>query len=469
MFSYLNSEILPKLIPANSRILAAVSGGPDSVALAHILYCYQQKNPEQNIKVVISHVNHKVREESQSEAEMVERLARQWGFPFILHEFDAKKNAQDSGKSFQEASREWRYARFKEDMIKWGCNLLATAHHLGDQAETVLYRLLRGSGTAGLAGIYPCKDGIIRPLLTVSKEDILEYCRVHGLPYALDKSNFETVYDRNKIRLQLLPYLESEYNARIQEALGRTAELLRWDEEYIDSQVNNKWEQYVQFKDENCLKIDYRAWDEPEAILSRILRRAAATASGEPRGMEYKFIKLLMKEGKKIGWRQDLPNIKVESTKYGFLLFRRESEHKNNKDITISKDWEIKLVPENWYPIPGSNLQIGIFSEEKNDFDILYRTEFARHKILALDAPLVCRVRRPGDKLFFKNLGHKSIKKVYQDKSVPEKRRSSTILVAYNNEVLWIPGIIRSDCCLPDNSFPKLYGLVARIRMIAPN
>ena len=468
MFSYLNSEVLPKLIPSNSRILAAVSGGPDSVALAHILYSYQQQNPDQKIEVIISHVNHMVRKESQSEAEMVARLAREWKFPFILHEFDAKKYADNSGKGFQEASREWRYARFKEDMAKLDCNLLATAHHLGDQAETVLYRLLRGSGTAGLAGIYPCKDKIIRPLLSVPKEAILEYCLAEGLPFALDSSNFEPCYGRNKIRLNLLPYLEKEYNKRIHEALGRTAELLRWDEEYINSQVNKKWEQLVQLNAEGCL-VDYRAWDEPEAILSRILRRAASTVSGEPRGLEYKYIKLLMQEGRKTGWRQDLPDIKVESTKYGFLFFRRELEQKHIQDIIITLDWEITLVPDNWYPIPESNLQIGIFSEPQTDLDILFGTEFDRHKIITLDSPLICRSRRPGDKMYFKNLGHKKIKKVFQDKAVPQTERKSTPLLAYKNNVLWIPGVSRSDCYLPENSLPRLYGLIARIRMVAPN
>jgi tRNA(Ile)-lysidine synthase len=298
MFSYLNSEVLPKLIPSRSRVLAAVSGGPDSIAMAHILFCYKQINPEQNISVIISHVNHKVRKESADEAKLVERLAHEWGFPFILHEFDAKQNACGSGKSFQEASRNWRYARFKEDMESWDCDLLATAHHLSDQAETVLYRLIRGSGTAGLAGIYPNKDRIIRPLLTIPKKTILEYCKLERLPYCIDKSNLEPVYDRNKIRLHLLPQLENEYNERIEEILGRTAELLRWDEEYINVQVEKKWEEYVRAVNQGYV-IDYKAWEEPEAILSRILRKTAAKVSGEPRGLEYKIYKIVNERRKK--------------------------------------------------------------------------------------------------------------------------------------------------------------------------
>ncbi|HHV63735.1 MAG TPA: tRNA lysidine(34) synthetase TilS [Peptococcaceae bacterium] len=465
MYADLKAEVLPEMIPSGSTILIAVSGGPDSVALAHILYRYTQDSPEQNLALYISHVNHQVRKEAAAEAELVRNLAEDWGVPFILHEFKAKEYAASCQKSFQEAAREWRYARFKEDMVKYGCNLLATAHHLGDQAETVLYRLLRGSGTAGLAGIYPAKEGIIRPLLGIRKEDLIAYCHENGLPYALDKSNYEPFYARNRIRLELIPELENKYNKKIQEALGRTAELLRWDEDYISSQVSQAWVKYGKQKGHGSYLLAAEAWELPPAILSRLLRLSAALLSGEPRGIEYKFIKLLMKEGRKTGWKQNLPGLKVEACREGLLFSLPEKVARESSDQNqFAWDWEVSLTLNEWHLLPGLGLKAGIFTELKRDEGILWWTELSQKQVLELKKPLICRLRRPGDRMYFANLGHKTIKKVFQDKQIPEEKRGRIPFLVLDGLVVWIPGVSRSDVLLPENeSALKLYGIIAKV------
>lgn len=467
MYAVLSTEVLPQLIPPNSKILAAVSGGPDSVALGHILWRYVRENPDQDLSLVVSHVNHRARKEAGQEAELVKMLALQWQAPFILHEFDSKEYASKCQKSFQEAAREWRYARWQGDMEKYGCNLLATAHHLGDQAETVLYRLIRGSGTAGLAGIYPAKDKIIRPLLAVSKKEILQYCLRQGLPYALDKSNFEPLYDRNRIRLELLPEIQRKYNERIQEALGRTAELLRWDEEYLSSQVERVWPEYCRYTDQGHLIMAYQAWEQPEAVLSRLLRRAAALVSGEPRGIEYKFIKLLMKEGRKIGWRQDLPDMQVEAARNGFVFLRKEldQEGRSWQREEPPLDWEIPLTLGKWHPLPALGLQVGIFNRLADGPDILWWTELDQKKVLESKKLLICRLRRPGDRMYFTKIGHKSIKKVFQENHIQGSQRERLPFFVQDQLVIWIPGICRSDSFLPANEHSsKLYGIVSKYK-----
>lgn len=464
MYAKLSAEVLPELIPPNSKILAAVSGGPDSVAMAHVLWRYAAQKKEENISLVISHVHHGVRKESDKEAELVKSLAEKWNTPFIIHKFDAKKYAAGSGKSFQEAAREWRYARWQEDMKEHGCNLLATAHHLGDQAETVLYRLLRGSGTAGLAGIYPSKGNIIRPLLTVTKEEILDYCEKETLPYALDKSNFEPIYDRNRIRLELLPELERKYNYRIQEALGRTAELLRWDEEYISSHVCQLWDYYcsVQTEEKVCLK--YTAWEEPEAVLSRLLRKAANIVSGDPRGLEYKFIKLIIKEGRKIGWKQDLPGMKVEALENGFAFFRRELKQVQKEGKEKDLSLEVPLLLDKWQEIPELGIGIGLFRKLPADRDKFLSTALDGDELKKQGLPLVCRTRKNGDRMYFKGVGHKELKKVFQENGISAARRKGIPLIAVGSLVVWIPGVCRSDSFLPSKTAcSKLYILTAKI------
>ncbi|MGI5901406.1 MAG: tRNA lysidine(34) synthetase TilS [Desulfitobacteriia bacterium] len=459
MYQYLSTAILPDLIPQGSRILVAVSGGPDSVALAHVLKRYREEKGSQNLFLVFTHVNHLAREEARAEAELVERMAQEWGIPFILHEFNARENALKEGRGFQEASRDWRYARWREDMEDWDCNILATAHHLGDQAETVLYRLLRGSGTTGLSGIFPSKNGIIRPLLSIPKKEILAYCHREGLKYAVDQSNLETHYDRNRIRLELIPYLEKNYNEKIQESLGRTAEILRWDEEFFSSLISNLWSQLAEIRKQGGLILDLKAWDQPPAILSRLLRKAAAEVSGEERGLEHKYIKTLMKNGRKTGWSQDLPGFKVQAMKKGLLFLEAHSQ----PEWAVTDDLEIELSPQIWHAIPGTDLVVGIFDRLPEEREILFSTEFDKYQLADLGQPLVCRGRRPGDRMYFEKLGHKNIKKVFQERDISRFERQTLPLIAVQNKVIWIPGVIRSDSLLPrDEKASKLYCLLAR-------
>lgn len=284
MYRRLCDKVLPKLIPARSRVLVAVSGGPDSVALGHILWRYAQERRDQGIELALTHVNHQARPEADAEEKLVRGLAHAWGLECIVHRFQSKEYAKAAGQSFQEAARDWRYARWREDMDKGGFTLLATAHHLGDQAETLLYRLLRGSGTGGLAGIRPRQGKLVRPLLSVQKQELLDYCRSEGLPYALDQSNNEPVYDRNRIRLELLPELAAKYNPRISETLGRTATLLRWDEEYLSSVAEEMWKCYSLEAEPGVAGLSCDLFSLPPALSSRLIRKAAVKAGGDPRG-----------------------------------------------------------------------------------------------------------------------------------------------------------------------------------------
>lgn len=462
MYFSLRSEVLPQQIPPDSNVLVAVSGGPDSVALAHIIWRYANEDKDRKISLAISHVNHKVRAEADEEAELVRNLARKWNVRFVYHEFDAKKNASECRKSFQEASREWRYSCWQEDMKELGCTLLATAHHLGDQAETILYRLIRGSGTAGLAGIYPVKGTLIRPLLTVSKIEILDYCETQQLPFAIDKSNLEPLYCRNRIRLELIPELEKRYNEKVQEALGRTAEVLRWDEEYISSQVDSLWSKYSTYSEDGSIVLAPEAWKESKALLSRLLRRAAAEASGEFRGLEYKFIKLLMSEGKKTGWRQNLPGLLVEAKRNGFYFFRKELEQevflKEDNLEKNAKSMEIRLIFDQWHELSGLGFSVGIFNYLPVSPDVLWVTELDKEELNTVQTALVCRLRKVGDRIYIKGLGHKTIKKIFQEKKIPSTDRGLIPVFALGEFVLWIPGVCRSDSLLPSgSSSPKLY------------
>ncbi|MHB8073396.1 tRNA lysidine(34) synthetase TilS [Desulfosporosinus fructosivorans] len=459
MYEKLRTHVLPQLIPPNAKVMVAVSGGPDSIALSHILWRYVREERLRNISLLLTHVHHGVRKESDNEVLLVQDMAAKWEIPCIVHSFDAKKYAKTMGQSFQEAAREWRYSRWKEDMLKEGCTLLATAHHLGDQAETILYRLLRGSGSAGLAGIYPCKDSIIRPLLMFGKTDILNYCAREDLPYALDRSNEEPVYIRNRIRLELIPELERGYNPRIQEALGRTGELLRWDEEYLAQQVEVAWKQHHIKDSIGTVGLSREVFTEPAAILSRLLRKAAMLVTGEQRGLGFTYVAKIMGSKGKPGWMQDLPGMTVKITDEGiwFNCYAAPIQVLNLAFPEIALDM-------GWTEIPSLKLDIGLFEEwnlaSTNGNSDRFGNQvavFSRKFLGQFSGQLVCRTRRQGDKMWLQGVGHKSLKKVFQEEKVSNKVRDGLPLIALGAEVLWIPGVRQSGLCRPDQSTDKVY------------
>ena len=461
MYEKLRTHILPRMIPPNTKVMVAVSGGPDSIALSHILWRYTQENSPRGISLVLTHVHHGVRKESDHEVHLVQQMAAKWDIPCIIHRFDAKTYAKTMGQSFQEAAREWRYARWKEDMREEGCTLLATAHHLGDQAETILYRLLRGSGTAGLAGIYPIKGSTIRPLLTFAKADILNYCEQEALPYAIDRSNEEPVYVRNRIRLELLPELESNYNPRIQEALGRTGELLRWDEEYLAQQVEMAWLHYHLSDPLGTVGLKPEVFTEPAAILSRLLRKAAMLVTGEPRGLAFSYVEKIMGSQGKSGWMQDLPSMTVRMTVEGLWFSSNSSQGQQIVGHTIP---ELTLEMGQWFHIPSMEAYIGLVEEGTISAEngVCFRAEnrvaaFSRDLLTQFPGQLMCRSRRPGDKMWFQGVGHKSLKKVFQEENTLVKIRNELPLIVHGSEVLWIPGVRQSDLCRPDQNSERVY------------
>ena len=449
--------ILAEMIPPGAKILIAVSGGPDSVALGHILWRYAQETG--TVSLVISHVNHGVRSEADAEERMVQDLAARWEIPCLVHRFAAKDYAHTVKMSFQEGARYWRYQQWRQDMAKHGCTLLATAHHMGDQAETILYRLLRGSGPGGLAGIKPCFNGVIRPLLTSTKDEILTYCREHGLAYAIDRSNEEPVYVRNRIRLKLLPELARSYNPQIVPALSRTGELLRWDNEYIQAKAAEAWQIYAITGRAGMVGLKRAVFQEPAAIVSRLLRQAAVLAGGDPRGLSYEYVKKIMDKSRQLKWKQDLPGLRV-AMEQDSLWFGTAGRLKGDQKRLNASPVQVVLQYGKWITFDSLGLSVGFFPypcTESGDFDRRERAVIMNAaKIRSLAEPLVCRNRIAGDRLWVRGVGHKTVKKIMQEARVPVEQRDRYPLVACGDRVLWLPGLKADDSFLGDGTGEKV-------------
>ena len=227
-----------EMVRPQEKVLVALSGGPDSLCLLAVLAALRA---ELAIEIEAVHVDHGLRPESADEAARVQDLCARFGVTCHLRRVDVSERVAGGYGSVQEAARDLRYAACYEVADAVNAHRVAMGHTADDQAETVLMRLLRGAGPTGLAGIPPVRGMIIRPLISVWREQILAYCRSCHLPFIEDASNRSDKYLRNRIRHHLVPYLEREYNPKVREALWRLAEVLRADEEYFDAEVAERY------------------------------------------------------------------------------------------------------------------------------------------------------------------------------------------------------------------------------------
>lgn len=216
------------LIPPGTAVLCALSGGADSMYLLCRLL-------EGGCAVKCAHYNHRLRDTAQRDEDFVRRWCADRGVPLLVGSGPVAAEAERLGQGVEETARRMRYAFLEETAKREGCRLIATGHHSGDQAETVLMNLIRGSGLKGLSGIPEQRGRLIRPMLGISRQEILTYLNTHGVPHVEDETNFDTAYTRNKVRHQLIPLLE-ELNPRAVSHICAAAARLREDGAELDRQ-----------------------------------------------------------------------------------------------------------------------------------------------------------------------------------------------------------------------------------------
>ncbi|MEK7851319.1 MAG: tRNA lysidine(34) synthetase TilS, partial [Deltaproteobacteria bacterium] len=298
------------MLSPGDTVLIGVSGGPDSMAL---LYLLNDINKEYTVKIKVAHLNHGFRKEAAEEAEFVKKAAASLGLPAIIKSIDVPSIKERENLSAQEAARKARYAFFEEAASDAGANKVALAHTADDQAETVLMRLIRGSGPLGLSGIPPVRDMsgdcpylraacrrigtvpgtevtgqeaiIIRPLIDCSRKDVEEYISENDISYVIDNSNLKMDYMRNRVRMELIPFLEG-YNPNIKETLIRVAEISHRDNQFLEARA---WEAFASCQGSGIggqgnnegIAIAFKVLkDLHPALLSRILRKAIMTVKG---------------------------------------------------------------------------------------------------------------------------------------------------------------------------------------------
>ncbi len=251
-------------------VLVAVSGGADSVALLHMLR-------EEGRELAAAHYNHGLRPEADADEAFVKTLCEDWGIPFTAGRGDVAAEAARRGAGVEETAREMRYAFLEPVRSERGLCRIATAHNADDNAETVLLNLVRGAGLSGLCGIPPQRGHIIRPILHLSRAEILAYLTEHNLPYREDASNADTVYRRNYLRHEIIPALKT-LNPALTDAVTRLTGLLREDDEYLTALAREEFRQYGDGASFPAKRLNSL----PKPVASRVCRMLVLSVTGYP-------------------------------------------------------------------------------------------------------------------------------------------------------------------------------------------
>ena len=415
------------LLRAGSSVVAGVSGGADSVALLHTLWSLA---PAMGLRLYAAHLNHGIRgAAADADEEFVRGLCEFYGVPLYRGHADVPSLAHSRGQTLEQAGRDARYGFLEEARRYFGADVIAVAHHMDDQAETLLLHLARGTGLRGLTGMRPKRGRVIRPLLALRRSEIEAYLLQEGLAFCTDETNLLREGTRNRLRLDVLPYLAEYVNPAIVPSLSATAELLAQDEAYL------------------C--------KEAAAALAKARRgehaydRAALLAL--PPALQSRAVRMALAEA---GAAQDIARIHVEQVsallgaRTGARLHLPGADAWVNYSLLHIGTWkkaeafELPLAYSGETSTPG-----GTFFAEETPVGSLVREPFtACFDADKLPAQGLCvRTRLPGDRFFPLNApGRRKLKEFFIDKKVPREKRDMP-LIACGQEILFVPGHCISD------------------------
>lgn len=413
-----------RMFDPGQRVGVAVSGGADSVCLLHVL---RHLGPRWDLHLSVLHVDHQLRgEESRQDAAFVARMAGEMGLPFHLH-----KAVLEAGDNLEQAARRARQAFFHSFLCEGGAQRVALGHTRSDQAETVLFRFLRGAGTAGLAGIRPVTpDGIVRPLLGVTRRQTECYLRDHGIPWREDSSNRSLEFDRNRIRHQLLPLLGRDWNPALEESLAEMADWALAEEAYWDAEIGRLAGLHLTRKPPAILLRTDTVASLPEAVARRLIRRAIEQAKGDLREIGFRHVEAVrhLATGEAGSGRLQIPGLDVMRS-FGWIRLAPPGGQRSESD------YRLRLSVPGRFCVPGS----GSWLELEIDYpDSGYTGRVSDLDWDRLSGPLELRNWRPGDR--FQSSGSdrpEKLKTLFQQARIPLWDRRDWPVITSGESIVW--------------------------------
>ena len=415
------------MLQKEDSVIAGISGGADSVCLLFMLLKLQK---ELGFALMAVHVNHGIRgAEAERDEAYVKRLCRQWNVRLKVYRENVPAYAKEHGMTEEEAGRDIRRSCFCKVLKEWGGTKIALAHHENDNVETLLWNLCRGTGIRGLGGIAPVNDVWIRPLLCVKRREIESYLKKRGISYCTDTTNADRRYMRNRIRMDVIPYLEDCVNTESVSHMGKTMERMYELEQYILEEVGQYKESCTGWKNGRRIIRQTEYTKIPKALRDNVLHEILCETAGRRKDIEEVHVQMLRDLfTKQVGKRIDLP--------YGVTAIRTYEGVRFEKNI-----------PEASYAGDENELfSIRVFDREPGnvtfpekiytkwfDYDIIKNTVIIRHRIA-------------GDSIVINRYGgRKKLKQYFTDQKVPQEDRDKIWIAADGDEVLWIVGYRQSQ------------------------
>ena len=428
------------LLGQDDRLIVGVSGGVDSMVLLYLLNALRQ---EFSLSLIVAHVNHGLRpKESEKEAEFVQQESKRLGLPYEYGHFNVKEFQKMGGLSIQDGARRIRFYFLNSLLKKYDANKIALGHNADDQVETVLLKLIRGTGLKGLKGMLPIREGrVIRPLLEVWREEIESFAKEKEILYLLDSSNLRDHYLRNRIRLNLIPSIEKEYQSGFKEILLRTSGILREEDDYLEQGAAEAYRRIVH-EDKDGLSFNFSEYQSlHEAIQWRVIHKVLGNVCDERRmdeegeGSEIRTI-----FGK---LQQPTPSFLLELSQGVFFEKRY--------DVVLLRKGGVKTVPpfEAELLSPGRTFieEIGkeVAIEEVDSDDTLRCLEGTPGTAFldygTLQFPLRIRNFRPGDRFHPLGVGGtQKLKEFFIDHKIPRFERPKIPLLISGEMIAWIVG-----------------------------
>jgi tRNA(Ile)-lysidine synthase len=444
------------LLCVSDRVLVAVSGGPDSVALLHALLALQNRY---RITLIVAHLNHGLREAAPMEQAFVADLARKLTLPFYTERRDVSAFRQRHGLSLEDAARRVRYAFLEATADAQACTKIAVGHQADDTAELFLMNLLRGSGHLGMTGIAPRQGRVIRPLIDIRRAEVTAYLEAKNLGACHDESNEDLSLTRNRIRHELIPHLETVYNPRLRQALQRTARILRDEETWIENHLDTAWTGPGPHICTEGVRLDRAALlTAPVALQRRILRRALAAMTTDLKDFRFAHIEEIRRlagTSETAPRWVDLPRglrVLVEAGQLTVLkespAARRQRRRHLGGHQAAHEGFRYRIACPGkdattlaLAPIDARLVLRQATCKGQSNPDTPWKAYFDLDR---LAFPLVLRPAQPGDRLRPLGMaGHKKISDLFIDCKIPQPIRRRLPVLVSGGRVIWVPGVRR--------------------------
>lgn len=416
-----------EILKYGDSVILGVSGGADSICM---LYVLNELKPVLNLTLNVVHVNHHIRgEEAQRDADFVKDICERLEIGFNQIDADIPKEVEMTGMSEEEAGRKARYEAFSIEAAEKGANKIAVAHNLNDNSETILFNLFRGTGIKGLTGIPIRREMIVRPLICCTRQEIEDYLKSVGIAFCTDETNNTTEYSRNKIRIDVLPYIKDNINEKAEYNIVNAAENLSEIYDFLNKEAKKAYDVYV--KGNIFINEGFKLHS---ALQNEIVRHMIYNQVGKLKDITKTHIKSVvslsnMSVSKSISLPYGLTAVRV----YDGIQIKKDEENHNYKTIseTLIKDGEF---------YSSNKIEITMETEGfniENIKELVYTKWFDCDKIHAL----ALRNRQKGDYIVINNNGgRKKLKDYFIDEKVPKEERDNILLLADGSHVVWVIG-----------------------------